>query len=239
MKHIADGMFARVNRAKEDAARRTTLIEITDLTDALTKNFRERRQIDPSICPEHYEEWMPPLKNSVEIAKLNVKEGPTIKQSYMWDFNVIRADRLSYFGRGLNENTCTNVFCCPRMLPGASAVDDVRYHPQISYEVEADDEDEHEEQLAIYGDYMSHELKEYNGWRVSYRTQRPESESFEKTRRRLQQKLAAVGPHLLDRCQRRKSIVIRSAADKETREKRNSKEKVINASLKKKREGLD
>ena len=137
-------------------------------------------------------------------------------------------------GRGENRYVATNVVAKCHLLPDAPVTDlSMVFAPSIdplaglvAVPPPPAGAAEEEEELELP---LTEETKIFQGWRVSFRKDHPENESYESLRPKLAIKLYCMGHLASDESQRQKPLTVRRAAAANTYKKRNIYSKQVRA----------
>ena len=195
MKHLIDGYFARQNLALALYSKHTTVTTIADMIAAYEKNFADRQVQAPGLIPEKFIEYMPPERHTVLHKMMKQISGmPCLSQSHCWEFQLLRKDRASAFGRAPRNLMATNIRAFARFLSDGVHAEDVEFTPIVFADEAVAGE---EVQLITENEVLLTETSRvHHGWRCSYRKDKPETWSYAATRPRLQRKTRVLSPML-------------------------------------------
>ena len=192
-KNPVDGEFSRVNYIIRDASMHSHLTEIPHLVRVCREDYDMRRASTSKEIPEeYYEEFRPPChKSNVKTLTFKASSLPTrIKLCHAWDFTRSDKRRVRMLGTGDRKFEATGVFCRATMFDGCKCIAAQTCHPKVLSPGEGNDdieneEPEHEHERAE----VTHKTKEWQGWRLAYRTVEPEKHTTLSYSKKLRRKL--------------------------------------------------
>ena len=146
--------------------------------------YTERCAMMSDIPAETFINYFPIPKKDVKVANLKPSVLPClIKSSYSWSVTKIDCRRATIFGRGENAWTATNLRGKTSIL--TDNFNDVHTFTPVIREPGEDEEDD-DEQPAVLHEDLKTEHKTVNGWKLSYRLEKPEETTMSKILPRLQ-----------------------------------------------------
>lgn len=198
---------------------------IVDVWEPAAKLRRTHNAAGPE---ETFLAWMPGPKESYTPISLKKSSFPcAIKQCHSWTFNIRGRSKNSMRGRKPLDNRFTNLVVHCNMTSMAVADPDHICIPEATTdavdESDADDEVEEGRDALEVGVAIS----VHNGWKVSYRLQQPEKETYAKQRMRLRTKVRGFGGRLVFDACRKRSLATRLGICAESRQKKSEKARRI------------
>ena len=200
-----DGMMGQVQQAKEFIGSELHINSLDALTIALTTEYELRAECK-QIPMVNFVNWMPSIHfDKFKTSLLKTASLPCgIKACHSWMFTICDNRQKSMVGK---NGEITGTWCRATVLPGIKATPNPKKHLFENDDAKAPEEDpdhgiEKEEEDAEDTDMLDKakaigvEVKEYMGWRCSYKRSSPEEFHKEesKVRRILQRKRKAMEP---------------------------------------------
>ncbi len=224
-KNVCDGKFGRISEHLREASTKEVLGDLSDVVRVLKRAHEVSVEIDKergaeARPPEHFEEWLPPPRDSVRTHEILGSSLPVpISASHLWSFRWTDMRRRCLIG--MDGSTLTGVVCTAGMISGPRPLPAQSCTPKLKLR-EADEGGPKGEALgpgeaAAPGDALGpaeaaapeeaaapgeHDddapddlpavnTKVWHGWRLSYRTDEPEKTPAEVFVKRVARKRAA------------------------------------------------
>ena len=184
-KNPNDSTFGTLGKVFEAAATRTIIRDQSDVAKVF-QSWAEESQNDPNAPKVIVEEFWPKPKDRIQQYTLDPASLPVgIKSCFQWEFtrDKKQGPRVSMFGRGANRLVATSTWLLPRPFPSAKTPAGARGHPSVLEDVGLDEETPEEQ-----ADRAGLQQKNWNGWRLFYRSAEPEKvspDAYSKKTRRL------------------------------------------------------
>ena len=184
MKTWLDGYFGKKEAELHDAAKERYIMDTADCVEVWQTAYTERCAMMSDIPAETFINYFPIPKKDVKVANSKPSVLPClIKSSYSWSVTKIDCRRATILGRGENAWTATNLRGKTSIL--TDNFNDVHTFTPVIREPGEDEEDD-DEQPAVLHEDLKTEHKTVNGWKLSYRLEKPEETTMSKILPRLQ-----------------------------------------------------
>ncbi len=170
-----DGHFGWQSMALKEAETKRDLITIADLKDAFEQQYRDTAGDSDRWTMDVFD-FMPDVAKSEYptcLYKTDSLPSP-IKSCHHWSFR--RADKRQKNLVGNDDVTITGVWCRAHGVPGASAGEDRTVHVLLDRDSTSTvgDEVDLDGESKMLASEVGVAVKEFMGWRTSYRSECPE-----------------------------------------------------------------
>jgi hypothetical protein len=186
-----DGYFSTLGQAKKNYAAKQLIDCIEAMVAVWVASATEASKHEPNRAAEVFIEYMPPHRSTVPNERIDSKTvTASIKGCHYWIFAPIPG-RVHMRGKGIHSRWLTGLKVKSMMLSGigahaVAAAVQPRLLPSDVVLFPPDDEDE---EPAVLPSEVLQLSKEHLGWRISYRTEIPESPDLTKFPKRLRNKI--------------------------------------------------
>jgi hypothetical protein len=169
-----DRMFSVLSLARKLGAQRTAMFDIADVIAMYEVDFRRRCSEIESDVMEHYCEWWPDAKAKSKFQLMTLKSIPCpVRQCLAWSFTRSDVRRAQLRGRApLQFQHLTGVIARAHLLSDNGCTAEMTFVPILS--VDSDSDPECDE---IHISDVTHQTKNFMGWKCSYRADEPEKAS--------------------------------------------------------------
>jgi len=230
MKFECDGKFAELNERKRQSAFSKVIISVEGIVDGLAEKGSEVKL--PHSPEEHFFVYLPSCSKAHTRSTVLSRQSLTcsIKGSYSWSFTLNDLWRVRLVGN--DGVSLTSVDVRALRLLSVQGVADGRVTPKIRLPEAVDEPDEDDALVGEDHIVLSHadllvNSKEWNGWRLSYRTSEPELHSEQQTVAKLRRRQSMLGAnaigHIPPGVRHQSAAKLQAACERERSRKREKK----------------
>lgn len=187
-----DALFGTVQSWRKDAAAKVLITTIPQLVTLLQERADHECSINPQRPKIYFEEWLPPPKAGLMRWRLRPASAPVgIMAAHSWRFVINDRRRHDLRGTGGDRHKLTGISARTFVVANPLTQCDRVWTPEIDNLFWEEDPEADAQSTSLCFD-----TKVWNGWRLAYRTQRPDEEPPARVLPRLAKKHLKVSAEL-------------------------------------------